>query len=376
MRRCIRDHRGRLPANAAAPSSVARLRRGASSISLSICRRVAFGCLLPLFAQAQEIVVGQTLSLTGPSATIAQDLLRGRQACIDLINSQGGIRGRPLKLVTRDDRNDGVRAVQLAQDLVDREDAAVMLGSMGPVVNAALLKWSGTNGMAVVGPYGGDIEIRVPDSGTAFFLTANQSAEAARLASHIASLGLTRVVVVHATDKSGRAALTALEEALGVSNVAAVALIPVNPDASDAGVAARAVVKASAQAVLLATSGRATVAMLKSLTTATSGGLSLMQVYGFSSAASQAELLELGAQARGFSMSQVVPLPRDTRLPMVATFQTAMRNIKGERTYAELEGCIAPLLLADVLRRKPIDLNRAGVLRAMKAAGRVNLGGF
>lgn len=345
-------------------------------MSLSICWRVALGCLLPLFAQAQEIVVGQTLSLTGPSATIAQDLLRGRQACIELVNSQGGIRGRPLKLVTRDDRNDGIRAVQLARDLVDHEDAAVMLGAMGPAVNAAVLKWAGTMGMAVVGPYGGDIEIRVPDSGTAFFLTANQSAEAARLASHIASLGLTRVVIVHATDKSGRAALSALEEALGVSSVAAVAVIPVNPDASDAGVAAQAVAKANAQAVLLATSGRVTVAMLKSLRAATPGGLSLLQVYGFSSAASQAELLELGAQARGFSMSQVVPLPRDTRMPVVATFQSAMRNVKGERTYAELEGCIAPLLLADVLRRKAGDFNRAGVLRAMKTAGRVTLGGF
>ena len=348
-------------------------RRGRAT-ALSIC--LTLGGSLPLSAQAQEIVVGQTLSLTGPSASIAQDLLRGREACIEFINSQGGIRGRPLKLVTRDDRNDAVRAVQLARDLVEHDDVAVMLGSMGPAVNAAVLEWAGAIGVAVVGPYGGDIEIRVHDSGTAFFLTANQSAEAARLASHIASLGLTRVVIVHATDKSGRAALFALEEALGVSNVAAVALVPVSPDAGDVGVAAQAVAKSDAQAVLLATSGRVTVAMLKSLTAASSSGLRLLQVYGLSSAASQADLLDLGTQARGFSMSQVMPLPRDSRLPVVAMFQTAMRNTKGERTYAELEGCIGPLLLADVLRRTPVDPRRAGVLRAMKAAGRVNLGGF
>ncbi|MEP7299406.1 MAG: ABC transporter substrate-binding protein, partial [Burkholderiales bacterium] len=269
-----------------------------------------------------------------------------------------------------------VRAVQLAREMVEQEDVAVMLGSMGPAVNASVLEWAGATGMAVVGPYGGDIEIRTHDSGTAFFLTANQSAEAARLASHIASLGLTRVVIVYASDKSGRAALTALEEALGVANVAAVALVPVDPDASNFGAAAHAVAKSNAQAVLLATSGRATVAMLKSLATAASGGLRLLQVYGLSSAASQAELLELGMQARGFSMSQVMPLPRDTRLPVVAMFQTAMRDIKGERTYAELEGCIGPLLLADVLRRNPVDPRRAALLRTMKAAGRVNLGGF
>ena len=360
------------PANVRPPPA----QRWRPATVLCICGCTALGGPLPLSARAQEIVIGQTLSLTGPSATIAQDLLRGRQACIEFINSQGGIRGRPFKLVTRDDRNDAVRAVQQARDLVEHEDVAVMLGSMGPAVNAAVLEWAGAMGMAVVGPYGGDIEVRVRDSGTAFFLTANQSAEAARLASHIGSLGLSKVVIVHASDQSGRAALFALEEALGVSNVAAVALVPVSPDAGDVGVAAQAVAKSNAQAVLLATSGRATVAMLKSLTGATSSGLRPLQVYGLSSAASQTELLELGTQARGFSMSQVMPLPRDSRLPVVATFQTAMRHTKGERTYAELEGCIGPLLLADVLRRKPVDPRRTNVLRALRTAGRVNLGGF
>lgn len=327
-------------------------------------------------ARADEIVLGETLSLTGPSASIAKDLLRGRQACTDYVNLHGGIRGNPLKLVTRDDRSDASQALRMDREMADKDGAVAMLGAMGPTVNTAMLQWASSVGMTIIGPYGGDIENRLTNADTTFFLTANQSAEAERLAQHIASLGFTRVVIVHGTDNAGRAALTALEEGLGVTNVAAVAIVAVNADGSDASVAAQQIYKTNAQAVLLATSGRTTVAIMRALAATSSSGMPLLQLYGLSSAVSQTDLLDLGAHARGFSMSQVIPLPRDARTPVVATFLAAMRTAPGERTYAELEGCMAPLLLAEVLRRKPQDLSRAGILKTMRNAGRVDLGGF
>jgi ABC-type branched-subunit amino acid transport system substrate-binding protein len=327
-------------------------------------------------ALADDIVIGQTLPLSGTTTVIAQDLKRGREACTQWINSQGGIRGRPLKLLTRDDAGDPKRAVESARELVEQDGAVVVLGSMGPAVNSALVDWAGSAGVAVLGPYGGDVEVRTRNAASAFFLTANQSAEAERLASHVTALELRRVVIVHARDAAGSAALTALEEALGVSDVAAAAVIGVRSDGSDAATAAKAVAAAKPQAVLLATSGRTTVAMLKAMAVSQPGALPLMQVYGMSSAASQTELLELSSFARGFSMTQVLPLPRDPRVPLVATFLAAMRNAPGERTYAELEGCVAPLVLAEVLRRKPMEPTRASVNNALKAAGKVSLGGF
>jgi len=37
---------------------------------------------------------------------------------------------------------------------------------------------------------------------------------------------------------------------------------------------------------------------------------------------------------------------------------------------------MGPLMLAEVLRRKPVEPSRGGVLQALKAAGRVSIGGF
>jgi branched-chain amino acid transport system substrate-binding protein len=274
---------------------------------------------MSLSAWADDIVIGQTLPLEGPSRVIANDLKRGREACTESINAKGGIRGKRLKLLTRDDGGDPARAVKAARELVEHDGAVALLGSMGPSVNSALIDWASGSGVAIIGPYGGDVEVRTRNTSSAFFLTANQSAEAERLASHITALGLSRVVIVHSRSEAGFAALTALEEALGVSDVAAAAVIEVRADGSDAVAAAKAVAAARPQAVLLATSGRTTVAMLKAMSISQPGELPLVQVYGLSSAASQTELLELSSRAHGFSMTQVLPLPRDLRVPLVAT---------------------------------------------------------
>lgn len=352
-------------------AGVAGTGRRARHVAMAICIAAA-----SFSVDAQDVVIGQVLSLTGPNSATAQELSRGRRNCADLINSEGGIRGKSLRLVTRDDRGDPAIAVNAARELLDRERAVALLGAMGPAVNAAVLDWAATSGTAVVGPQGGEVESRVRDSGVAFFLTANQSAEAERLAAHVTTLGISRVVLVYGSDQAGAAALMAFEEGLTLSNLAAAAVVEVRADGADAAKAAAVVTAAKPQAVFLATTGRATVAMLRALQAASAVGSHLLQVYGLSSAASPSELLSLGKQARGFSMSQVLPLPRDSRVPVVAKFLAAMGGPVADRTHAELEGCIGTLLLAEALRRKPGELTRGVVLQALKAAGRINLGGF
>jgi ABC-type branched-subunit amino acid transport system substrate-binding protein len=285
-----------------------------------------------------------------------------------------------LTLITRDDRGDPALAVQHIRQLADQEHAVAILGPMGPAINASVLDWAAHAGVAVLAPFGGDVGTRVQDWKTAFFLTANQSAEAERLTNHVSALGWKRAAVIYTGDSAGRAALAAFEEALTISVINPVAVLELQPGGNDAAGVARAVSKSQAQVVFLATTGNATLSMLRALTAGKPDDVRLLQVYGLSSSASQVDLLRLGSQARGFSMSQVLPYPRDTRTALGATFNAAMRNLRdapSDRSYTELEGCIAALVLADVIKRKPLEAaSRASVLQAFRAAGVVKLGGF
>jgi len=341
------------------------------SIGLALCVAGAW---------SQEIVIGQTLSLEGGSANIARDLLAGRQACVDDINERGGISGRRLRLVTLDDKGSPELAVSLHRRLLEKDHAIVLFGPMGADVNNAVLAWAADAGIAVVGPFGGDIGNRVQQFKTSYFLTANQSAEAERLANHVISLGWQRVAVIFTDSSEGRASLAALQEALSFVGINPVAMLAVQPN-GDGAASAAATAVAAAQVVFLGTSGASTVSVLKALSPNRPESRGLLPIYGMSSSASLSDLLATGARARGFSMSQVLPYPSDPRFRLVRVFEIAMSRVNKkprDRSYGELEGCLAPLVLAEVLKGMAATATPtpASVLRSLRNAGTVNLGDY
>lgn len=68
---------------------------------LSLCAAaVLSGSLTPAFAQ-ETISIGAILPLTGPSATVGEDIRRGIQAGVDQVNAQGGVLGKKLTSSSR-----------------------------------------------------------------------------------------------------------------------------------------------------------------------------------------------------------------------------------------------------------------------------------
>jgi branched-chain amino acid transport system substrate-binding protein len=344
-------------------------------LSLILAGLAIIGCMETAHSAEDPVVLGQTLSLSGGSAKTGNALLRGREACAAWVNRRGGVGKRPLKLATRDDGGDARRAEGNLRDLLERERIVAFLGPMGPAINEAVLPWATSSGVAVIAPFGGEIGIRAKEWDSVYFVTANQSVEAERLASHVSVLALTRLAIVHSLDANGRAALVALEEALAIGSIAPVAVLAVKADGSDAASTMRSLGSANAHAVLLATHGTSTSAMLQALSSIKGSG-GLLQIYGMSSSASMADLAVLGQVARGFSMTQVLPSPRDPRSVLAAQFREALPEAANAESYVELEGCLSVLATAEVLRRRSTELSRAGVLRAFKTAGSVSVGGF
>ena len=101
---------------------------------------------LPAFAQSGPIRIGYAGALTGPAAFTGVDIRRGGELAIADINSRGGIKGRMLELVARDDEHNPVRTVAQYRELVEREGVVAMLGAtnsasmlaVAPIVNDTL----------------------------------------------------------------------------------------------------------------------------------------------------------------------------------------------------------------------------------------------
>ena len=80
-------------------------------------------------AFADEIKLGYNGDLSAsPSAQSGQAAVIGIEAAISDINSAGGLLGRKLVLITRDDTSAPPRSIQNMSDLIDNEKVAAIFG--------------------------------------------------------------------------------------------------------------------------------------------------------------------------------------------------------------------------------------------------------
>src|SRR5882757_7274858 len=67
-----------------------------------------------------EIRIGNIMPYTGPLAAFAS-IGRAEAAYFDMINERGGINGRKVRFISRDDSSDPRTAVEQTRDLVEQE---------------------------------------------------------------------------------------------------------------------------------------------------------------------------------------------------------------------------------------------------------------
>jgi branched-chain amino acid transport system substrate-binding protein len=79
-------------------------------------------------SSGETIRIGMVMSTSGPAATLGEFQARGAELAVEEINATGGIDGRKVELIARDDQSDPERAVAETQGLLD-EDVQAIVGS-------------------------------------------------------------------------------------------------------------------------------------------------------------------------------------------------------------------------------------------------------
>ena len=80
-------------------------------------------------ATAQDIKLGYNGDLSAsPSAQSGQAAVLGMEAAIDDINAAGGVLGKKLTLVIRDDVSQPPKSIQNMSDLIDNEKVVAVFG--------------------------------------------------------------------------------------------------------------------------------------------------------------------------------------------------------------------------------------------------------
>jgi branched-chain amino acid transport system substrate-binding protein len=79
-----------------------------------------FGLARPALAANEPIRIGWLAALTGPSSAPGVGFNRGVTFAADVINAQGGVKGRKIEIITRDTQGDPTKAVNATQEMISQ----------------------------------------------------------------------------------------------------------------------------------------------------------------------------------------------------------------------------------------------------------------
>ena len=337
------------------------------------CSLTALALSLAAGLAQADIVVGQTIGVTGQVAASVKEALTGARLWLDHVNAQGGIKGEKIQLLTLDDEFDVQKAAANARVLIEQKKAVVLFMNRGTPHTEALLPLLQQHGIALVAPSTGAMLLHSPVQRYVFNVRAPYQREAEKAIEHLHSMGTTRIAVVHVDDSFGRDAMEGASRGFAKARLQPVAVLKADRDRPAHATLVPALLKAEPQAVMWIGSSVAVAEGVKALRAAGSSE----QVVTLSNNASGGFVRQLGDAARGVIVSQVFPGERAVKYPLV---QEALKLAKAkgleELTPAMLEGFAAAKVLAEALRQSAPQVTRDKVLAALDGLRKFDLGGL
>ena len=329
---------------------------------------------LPTLAQADKrIVLGQSAPLTGPAAQLGIQFQLGAKLAFDRANARGGVNGRSVELRSMDDGYEPARCQANTQTLL-ADDVLALFGYIGTPTSLAALPLATAAKTPFIAPFTGAQALRDPFNRHAFHLRASYYDETARIVNQVTGVGMKRVAVFHQNDSYGQAGLDGVTRALKAIQLEAVATATVERNSVDVTAAVAKILPNQPEAIVQVSAYKSCAAFVRAARKAGYAG----QFYNVSFVGTQALADELGPDARGVVVSQVMPYPFAPLTALTNEFLGAAASAatKVQPNYSSMEGYTAARVILEGLRRAGKDLTREGLIAAMESIQNFDLGGF
>jgi len=176
-----------------------------------------FLAALSLTAQS-PILIGVSSVQSGPSKAIGEELLEGSKAYFDTLNRAGGICGRQIRFVIKDDHYEPEPALQNTNDLIVKDKVFFLFDYVGtPTLSRVLplLPYYSDQYIVNVAPFTGAEVLRNPPySRYVFNIRASYREETWALVDYLYSKGFRKIGFFGQADAYGKSGQVAVEEAL------------------------------------------------------------------------------------------------------------------------------------------------------------------
>ncbi|MEM7121959.1 MAG: ABC transporter substrate-binding protein [Pseudomonadota bacterium] len=323
----------------------------------------------------ERILFGQSAALEGPAAALGRGMQTGILAAFNQVNLHGGVYGRRLELVTYDDGYEPEQAIINVNRLIDQDDVFALIGEVGTPTSSAVQPIATQRGVPFLAPFTGAAFLRDSALDNVVNVRASYDQEAEAWVTYLTEdLGLTRIAILYQDDSFGRAGLDGVRQALAARDMTLVAEGTYMRNTTAVKRALLAIRKETPEAIVIVGAYEPAAAFI---TLAREIGLDPVFV-AISFVGSKALAEALGDDGAGVIVTQVVPLPDDIAIPLVADYNAALAALDPqlEPGFVSLEGYIAGRLVIAALEAAGPDVTRQDLLTAIRDLGTFELGGL
>ncbi len=327
-----------------------------------------------------EIRLGTSLVLSGPSRVLGEEMRAGMEAYLRRANAMGGVDGRRVRLIARDDGYEPERAADNTAKLINDDGVFALVGYVGtPTTTAALPVFSAAR-VPLVGAFTGAASLRDPVNRYMFNIRASYNDEGAPLAKLLAEYG--KVALFVQDDGYGKAVTDAMVRGLARYGLKPVVIATVKRNAPagspEIEEAAEKIVASGANAVAIGSVYGSVAGLNNALRRM--GAHPVLASVSFVGTTALLQRLKQDAVApvnsQVIGISQVVPSPTSQAIALTREFRIDMQAIGAPLTYGALEGYIDTKVLVEGMRRCGSSLSRARLIDALERMERYDLGGF
>ncbi len=298
---------------------------------------------------SNRILFGQAAPLTGGAAPLGLGVRLGIEAAFKEVNAAGGINGRKLELLSKDDKYDPYLSIDVTRDILANSNVFALIGPVGTATTVATRPLAAAAHVPVIGPYTGAKALRDPVDPNLINFRASYGQETEVMVDHLTKdLGYTRIGIFYQDDAFGRAGLAGLNAALSKRNMSLVAEGAYERGTMAVKSAVANLYAANPEAVVVVGAPKQSAEFIR-----------LAHKYGLrptfiniSFVGADALAKELGEDGEGVYVTQVVPLPTDTSLPLIPRYHAALKaqDASAQPGFISLEGYMVGLMTIDALK--------------------------
>lgn len=180
-----------------------------------------------------EITIGSFGPLTGPAA-LWGNIMKGMDAHFQLINDEGGINGRKINFVMKDDAYDPSRTVPAVRELVQRDEIFAMVGGIGTAPCASVMDFLVEEEIPWIAPTSGATNWSIPLKPTVFSVLPYYIDEGYLQAKYaVENLNASKIGIIYQNDDVGKSALVGAKDYFKSKDMDFIVEVPVEVTDTD-----------------------------------------------------------------------------------------------------------------------------------------------